>query len=117
SEDDEGNKRVEQDNKIDKLTDILVRTFIDEAIDQGQEIGSKKSQNLTKEASEWIPADDLVSEENNKQTLTNPEEDADNDELTLPKEPEVPDKSESTTNGTNDEEELKLDLTGFEENS
>ncbi|CAF4920704.1 unnamed protein product, partial [Rotaria magnacalcarata] len=40
-----------------------------------------------------------------------------NDELTLPKEPEVPDKSESTTNGTNDEEELKLDLTGFEENS
>ncbi|CAF3754296.1 unnamed protein product [Rotaria socialis] len=117
SEDDEGNKRVEQDNKIDKLTEILVRTFIDEAIDQGQEIENKKSQNLTQEASEWIPADDLVSEENNKQTLTNPEEDADNDELTLPKDPDVPDKSESTTNGTNDEEELKLDLTGFEENS
>ncbi|CAF4302830.1 unnamed protein product, partial [Rotaria sp. Silwood2] len=111
SEDDQGNKRIEQDNKIDKLTEILVRTFIDEAIDQGKEIGNLKIQNsLTKEASEWIPAEDVVSEENHKKISTNHEEEADNDLPTFSKEPDGLDQSDSTTNETNDDEELMIDL-------
>ena len=73
---DEGNKHIEQENRIDRLTEILVRTFIDEAIDKGKEIENSKSQSLlTKEASEWIPAEDLADDENNKQISTNQNDD------------------------------------------
>ncbi|CAF4261258.1 unnamed protein product, partial [Rotaria sordida] len=113
SEVDQGNKRIEQENKIDQLTEILVRTLIDEAIDQGKEIEKLKIKNsLTKEASEWIPVEDLASEENNKQISTNHEDDVDNDVQTLSKEPpDVLELSDATTNGTNEDEELKIDLT------
>ncbi|CAF0959170.1 unnamed protein product [Rotaria sordida] len=113
SEVDQGNKRIEQENKIDQLTEILVRTLIDEAIDQGKEIEKLKIKNsLTKEASEWIPVEDLASEENNKQISTNHEDDVDNDVQTLSKEPpDVLELSDATTNETNEDEELKIDLT------
>ncbi|CAF4952303.1 unnamed protein product [Rotaria sp. Silwood1] len=106
NENDQGNKHLEQDNKIDKLTEILVRTFIDEAIEHGKQIQNS----LTKEASEWIPAEDVISEENNKQILTNHEEEIDNEIPTFSKEPDGLDQSDTTTNETNDDEELMLDL-------
>ncbi|CAF3705800.1 unnamed protein product [Rotaria sp. Silwood1] len=104
NENDQGNKHLEQDNKIDKLTEILVRTFIDEAIEHGKQIENLKIQNsLTKEASEWIPAEDVISEENNKQILTNHEEEIDNEIPTFSKEPDGLDQSDTTTNETNDD--------------
>jgi hypothetical protein len=68
----------EQENKIDKLTDLFLRTFIDEAIDQGKEIKrlknepDEKSNSLTDEAKEWIAEDDQPDEDDSKQIDTGP---------------------------------------------
>jgi len=73
---DEDNQRVKQENKIDKLTETFIQTFITEAIDQGKEIVKQKVQHsLTKEAREWISDEDSTDEENNKQTANHNEED------------------------------------------
>jgi hypothetical protein len=74
SEDEETNERVEQENKVDRLTDSFIRVFIDEAIDQGkqiqrlkkdsftQEINQKKN-HVTEDTNEWI-LDDSIDEDN-----------------------------------------------------
>jgi len=62
----------EKENKIDKLTDLFLRTFIDEAINQGTEIKrlkketDQKTNSLTEEAKKWIV------EDNSKQIDTEP---------------------------------------------
>ncbi|CAF4463179.1 unnamed protein product [Rotaria sp. Silwood2] len=60
SDDDEPNERFEQEHKIDKLTESLIRTFIDEAIGQGKQIERLKNETnlLTQEAKEWMSDDD-----------------------------------------------------------
>ncbi|CAF4813601.1 unnamed protein product, partial [Rotaria sp. Silwood1] len=60
SDDDEPNERIEQEHKIDKLTESLIRTFIDEAIGQGKQIErlKKETNQLTQEAKEWMSDDD-----------------------------------------------------------
>jgi len=62
---------IEQETKADKLTDLFLRTFIDEAIDQGKEIkrlkkeADEKKHLLTQEAKEWVSEDeDLTDDEN-----------------------------------------------------
>ncbi len=78
SEGDDVHDTVVQQNPVDKLAETLIRTFIDEAIDQGKEIEDLKNKNLlTKEASEWMSDEDLTDEETNRQTPTNHEEDID----------------------------------------
>ena len=64
-DDNEEVQAVEQEKRIDRLTDQFIRTFIDEAIDQGKEIDRLKRQNLapkkiplTKAVQEWISDDD-----------------------------------------------------------
>jgi hypothetical protein len=60
----------EQENKIDKLTDSFLRTFIDEAIDQGKQIQNLKKETnqkknlLTQEVKEWMSEDDLIDDDN-----------------------------------------------------
>lgn len=66
----------EQGTKIDRLTETLIRTFIDEAIDQSKEIETTKLKTpVTKEASEWMSDEDLTDEDTNKQTPTGMDED------------------------------------------
>ncbi len=68
----------EKENKIDKLTDLFLRTFIDEAINQGTEIKrlkketDQKTNSLTQEAKEWIAEDDQPHEDDSKQIDTEP---------------------------------------------
>jgi hypothetical protein len=72
SDDDE---RIEQETKVDKLTETLIRTFIDEAIDQGKEIENKKLKiPITPEASEWMSDEDLTDEENKQIPVTHEED-------------------------------------------
>ncbi|CAF4754909.1 unnamed protein product, partial [Rotaria magnacalcarata] len=62
----------EQEHKVDKLADSILRTFIDEAIGQSKQIQllkKKTSQNateLTQEAKEWMSDDDSSDEESSK---------------------------------------------------
>ncbi|CAF1521120.1 unnamed protein product [Rotaria magnacalcarata] len=71
-DDDEANERIEQEHKVDKLADSILRTFIDEAIGQSKQIQllkKKTSQNateLTQEAKEWMSDDDSSDEESSK---------------------------------------------------
>jgi hypothetical protein len=72
SDDDE---HIEQENKVDKLTETLIRTFIDEAIDQGKEIENKKTKiSVTEEAKEWMSDEDLTDEENKQIPITHEED-------------------------------------------
>jgi len=75
SEDEETNERVEQENKVDKLTDSFIRVFIDEAINQGKEIQRLKKDSFTQEidqkktyvtedTNEWILDDHSIDEDN-----------------------------------------------------
>ncbi len=64
----EEDDRTEQANKIEQLTETLIRTFIDEAIDHGKDIGNLKTKiPITKEASEWMSDEDLTDDDTNKQ--------------------------------------------------
>lgn len=107
---------TERDNQINQLTETFIRTFIDEAIDQGKEIEHQKiKSSVTKEASEWMSDEDLSDDENVKQIPITHEEDVENAIEKLSTQPEFLEQLDTTTNGTNDHEELKLDLSPLEE--
>ena len=73
--DDETNERIEQEEKIDKLTESFLQTFIDEAIDQRKQLErlkkekNQKMNSLTQEAKEWVSDDDSTDEEVSKQEI------------------------------------------------
>ncbi|CAF1165406.1 unnamed protein product [Rotaria sordida] len=71
NDDDESNQRIEQEHKIDKLTESLIRTFIDEAIGQGKQIERLKKETniLTQEAKEWMSDDDDITDEENSKPI------------------------------------------------
>lgn len=84
--DNEEAQAVEQEKRIDRLTDQFIRTFIDEAIDQGKEIDRLKRQTLapkkiplTKAVQEWISdeddEEDLSDEVDQKELSVRYEED------------------------------------------
>ena len=65
-----------EEKKIDRLTETLIRTFIDEAIDQGKEIEQLKQEtSLTKEPSESTSGEDLSDEEQQKPSTPNQKDD------------------------------------------
>lgn len=78
SDDDDANERIEQENKVDKITDSFLRTFIDEAIGHGKHIErlkietAQKTNSLTQEAKEWMSDEDTTDDENSKQTVDEP---------------------------------------------
>lgn len=73
SEDDEGNKYVPNESNVNKLTEILVQAFIDEAIDHGKEIENVKN-SLKKDLSDLMSSEEIPSDDTQKQTMTSREE-------------------------------------------
>ncbi|CAF3413038.1 unnamed protein product, partial [Rotaria socialis] len=74
-DDDEANERIEQEHKVDKLADSILRTFIDEAIGQSKQIQllkketSQKATELTQEAKEWMSDEEESDEESSKPVI------------------------------------------------
>ncbi|CAF1433637.1 unnamed protein product, partial [Adineta ricciae] len=98
SDADERKQQKNATTEVDRLTETLIKTFIDEAISQGTEIVARKNQDLSvKDETEGGSDEDLSDEAHNK------EEDVDNVIKILAIQQEFLEQLDAAANGNNEQ--------------